>query len=283
MRCERKSTMRERNLRRGGFTLIELLVVIAIIAILAALLLPALASAKERAKRIACLSNVREIATAALIYASDNGDYVPPAGKNLYPVQIDSTDPSFAAWRTLRVPIDQTNGPCVWTCPDRPGFPKWAGTQIVIGYQYYGGITNWINAIDNAPSASPVKTSTSKPGWCLIADLVAQPGGDSNPIWYLPGVNTTTAASGWSFLPAHTDRSKHPIGGNEAFIDGHAEWCKTGRASSTPWYSYHSWADPSTGGQKRLLYMYEDDVGSYWGKRLAALYIAGVTSPGDHW
>jgi prepilin-type N-terminal cleavage/methylation domain-containing protein len=67
-------TLRHRN----GFTLIELLVVIAIVAILAAILFPVFAKAKEAAKRASCISNSSQIGKATMMYMGDNDDRIPP-------------------------------------------------------------------------------------------------------------------------------------------------------------------------------------------------------------
>jgi prepilin-type N-terminal cleavage/methylation domain-containing protein len=238
---------------KRAFTLIELLVVIAIIAILAAILLPVLSSAQERGKRIRCLSNLKQIGLGALTYANDNNDFVPFASQRLLPIQIDSNGMS-TAWSDLKIPVNDTNGaPSVWDCPDRPGFPKFGGApyyQFLTAYQYYGGITNWQNNLGSFPSCSPVKTTTSRSGWMLVADVVGQPDGIH--------FNWPEDGSGWSDLPAHKDSSgSMPAGGNEVFIDGSGRWVN---APHTMMF-IHSWASSGQGTDSRPLYFYQNDLG----------------------
>ncbi len=94
--------MTHRTLGIRGFTLIELLVVIAIIAILAALLLPALGRAKENGRAIYCMNNTKQFMTAALMYASDNEENLPPNGD-------DDFDGTFWVAGDMSVAADAIN------------------------------------------------------------------------------------------------------------------------------------------------------------------------------
>jgi prepilin-type N-terminal cleavage/methylation domain-containing protein len=106
--------------RRSAFTLIELLVVIAIIAILAAMLLPALAAAKQKAWKIRCTSNLHQISLAMKMFASDNGELYPESGNDIHWGTIDLVTKK-ASW--MEQIVSYAGNTNVYNCPGNVQLP----------------------------------------------------------------------------------------------------------------------------------------------------------------
>ena len=239
-----------------GFTLIELLVVIAIIAILAALLLPALAKAKDKAIRAKCMSNIKQIELSTFIYSGENGDKLPD-----FNTQGQSGTP-YWPWDVPDRPEMQTmlKSGCTREIFYDPGFPE----QNSDPAWFYGGIhvTGYAFAWANYPCYQPFPFATnqnlslqpsgikdtSKP---VALQNLGVPSPSDRPMTACVSLSGTPNSNGnyggqnqpgWNNMitynwvniigglgTAHPHRTAHfngnlPAGANIGMLDGHVEW-----------------------------------------------------------
>lgn len=215
------------NARKSAFTLIELLVVIAIISILAAILFPVFARARENARRSSCLSNVKQIGLGFMQYNQDYDEQMPFNKTNATTGQlswIESIQPYLKSKQILRCPSDTSENwetPIVGLTGDSGGLRP---TSYVENLYYVPNATTpnpYANlASTQAPSKVIFMTESPKnrtASYFHARVYTDYPGGSSK---------MTLQPDGVSYLPIDVATAQHLEGFNAGYLDGHVKWVK---------------------------------------------------------
>lgn len=207
--CNKKRTCSQDNFVEQGFTLIEILVVLAIIAILAAILFPVFARARENARRAGCMSNEKQLGLAFMMYTQDYDERLPN-----YPSAGDSY------WMAKAFPY--FNNYQVLRCPSAPPAKALAlvnGNGYQTTYAFIGGTTAGLYTYTGRSLASIASPSTT---WMLVEvsyPTLYESDGYGFPYIAFSGFNPTPESNGYFPNPG-----PHFSGTNVTYADGHVKW-----------------------------------------------------------
>jgi len=220
---------------RNGFTLIELLVVIAIIAILAAILFPVFARAREKARQTSCLSNLKQIALGTMMYTQDyDGKWCPCEQVDGVVVRADQYGwtAALAALAPQAQLMPYVKNLQIFACPSRADRMPWHkdGHPMWASYAYPDEFDN--RPLGYGPSHMTLtgfkidyelEKPAEEPSW---ADSIYPNFLGPAHCWAYPRLGHPNACNYATWVPAHPDMdyTAHNGGSNVAFFDGHAKW-----------------------------------------------------------